>query len=128
MSEVVSEARNFFTQIVQIVQSKETPDWDYVTRNAGWRSLCEVVIGLARKIGDVELVNQTSTFLYSTSETTYDQSRVTPDGQPSKEDITSDKHVGLLLLKITATSAALDLYLKTAEGRSGVLRTNPSNH
>ncbi|KAA1090974.1 hypothetical protein PGT21_019603 [Puccinia graminis f. sp. tritici] len=118
MSEVVSEARNFFTQIVQIVQSKETPDWDYVTRNAGWRSLCEVMIGLARKIGDVELVNQTSTFLYSTSETTHDQSRVTPDGQPSKEDITSDKHVGLLLLKITATSAALDLYLKTTEDQA----------
>ncbi|WAQ82072.1 hypothetical protein PtA15_2A385 [Puccinia triticina] len=117
LSDVVSEARTFFTQIVQIVQSKETPDANCATRNAGWRSLCEAVIGLARKIGDVELVNQASTFLYSTSETTYDQSRVTPDGQPSKEGSASDKHVGLLLLKITATSTALDLYLKTAEDK-----------
>ncbi|PLW08516.1 hypothetical protein PCANC_18311 [Puccinia coronata f. sp. avenae] len=117
LSDVVSEARTFFTQIVQLVQSQQTPDGNCVTQNAGWRSLCEVVIGLARKIGDAELVNSTSTFLYPTPETTCDLSRVTPDGPPPKQDTSSDKHVGSLLLKITATSAALDLYLKTSEDK-----------
>jgi len=65
ITDVVSEARIFFTQIVQTLQSKETPDGNCVDQNVGWRSLCEVMIALARKIGDVELVNQTSTFLCS---------------------------------------------------------------
>ncbi|KAH9460084.1 hypothetical protein Pst134EB_008287 [Puccinia striiformis f. sp. tritici] len=124
MSEVVTEARLFFTEIVKIIQNSssiETPDGEltHLTQNPGWRGLCEVVISLARKIGDLELVSQTSTFLYTSSEAPCDQSRLTPgDGKPAKEDITSDnKNIGSLLLKITATSAALDLHLKTAEDK-----------
>ncbi|KNZ64201.1 hypothetical protein VP01_10561g1, partial [Puccinia sorghi] len=50
------------------------------------------MIGLARKIWDVELVNQASTFFYFNSETTHHQSRFTPDGQPPKEDRNLCKH------------------------------------
>lgn len=57
--------------------------------------MCEVVIGLARKTEDVELVNQASTFLI-----------------PRNRDC-SEQSIDSLLIHITLTSTALDHYFKT---------------
>lgn len=67
ITDAVSDARIFFTQIVQTFSSKETPDGNCVDQSVGWISLSKVMIRLGCKIGDVELVNQTSTILYSPS-------------------------------------------------------------
>ncbi|MBW0461348.1 hypothetical protein O181_001063 [Austropuccinia psidii MF-1] len=113
ISEVVADARLLFTQLIQAQQAE---DHVCLSKTSGWQELCEVFIGLARKVGDFELVDQAIALIGIAPQTpTEDVNRL----QTQKPPI-SEQNVGILLANVATTNDFLDHYLKTGQDRGAV--------
>ncbi|CAH7673700.1 peptidase family C50-domain-containing protein [Phakopsora pachyrhizi] len=111
LDRVLSETRDYFVQILQILQKHNASQDICTSKNKGWVEIVQVVLGLARKAGDLDLVEQAIPFL------DFDDLSDDDHGLGSKADHDPEKQAKLLLTSLTASIGLLELFLESSKDR-----------
>lgn len=111
LGDVVAQAKCYIADIIAAARP-----YHYTARllssDKGWIGLCQAVVSLAHRAGDLELIESVTPFLDGVTASQQDQ--VTTHSDEAGPDI--EKHISLLLTKLSAASAALENFNKSGEG------------
>lgn len=106
---VVSHTKDYITEIIRTARTylQATHDSD-----SGWIGLCQAVANIARKAGDLDMLEHLAPFLMADPSSGQNKSITSVDrGNASLEN-----EMNLLLIKLVSAGAALEQFNKSGEG------------
>lgn len=110
-ADVVLHTKDYITEIICTARTylQATHDSD-----SGWIGLCQAVANIARKAGDLDMLEHIAPFLKADHSSVQDKSIASTDGG----NASLEKEMNLLLIKLVSAGAALEHFNKSGEDRS----------
>ncbi|KAH9812227.1 peptidase family C50-domain-containing protein [Melampsora americana] len=110
-ADVVLHIKEYITEIICTARTylQTTHDSD-----SGWIGLCQAVANIARKAGDLDMLEHIAPFLQVDHSSVQDKSITSVE----REHTSLPKEMNLLMIKLVSAGAALEHFNKTGEDRS----------